>query len=344
MVNNFDKDQTTSDPIATRAQELEELAEKQAGTSALQKIVQKHLSLVEEIRDKFPLDGIELLSDHLANHRSIVGSVNNEVGKLREKIRVVVEEVAAAVENRKYKASEEAIAKMSLGFKERARVNSLLSADKDRLISCQSINTAIEIFSELNKLIKQQIEDSTKTGDRQRERNLLLFNAILVYELTDFLIKYIGSFEARGIEIIYNTYNESMEKNAELKAKLELIRQQAQSENINSASRMSTLADVAMREKAIELVSAEWDRYMDQIDKTQQEISLLQNTNIPTLELIRLNAESQIDAIEVISVLQIVNRSLGALQQAQETLEGMELVSLSEERVYRLLGIDDRTS
>lgn len=344
MLHDFDEDQAPYDSVNARARKLEEIAEIRAGTSAIQKIVQKHLSLVKEVRAKFPLDGVDLLSSNLKEKNNIVGDVSAEVGRLSDKVKVVIEEVASTIESGNYKPSEESIKNMSLGFNERERANKLLAADKDRLISCQSLNVAIEIFSELNQVIKQQIEDSEKAGDIQKERNLLLCNAILIYELTDFLINYIKNFRVKGIDVVKKTYNESQQRIATIKAELEELKQMAQADNVNPMTRDSTLADVAMREKAIELVCIEWDKYMDQVQGTQEDINKLSKSNIPTLNVIRANAKSQINVLELVAVLQIVNNSLGALQQALETLEGMDLVSLSQERVCRLLGIDKSSS
>lgn len=164
----------TAEVIQVRADQLAEMAEKQAGTTAIQKIVQKHLTQIETIRAQFPLDNIDLITTNISSKRGIIGAVSDEIGRLHEKIKIILEAVASGIENRKYKTAEEAVQDMELGFNERQQATELMEADKTRLISCQSLNVTMEIFAKLNKLIEQQIEESKTLGDPKKEGNLLL--------------------------------------------------------------------------------------------------------------------------------------------------------------------------
>lgn len=332
--------------IRARAKELEEQAEKQAGVAAVAKIVQKHLDHINDLRNRFPLDNVDLLCvnivDKLVDIKTrgewIDDAVSAEVSALHERVRVIIEDVAATIENIRYQSSEEAISSMPLSFNERKKANALLSADKERLVSCQSLNIAVEMFSELNQLVKRQIEESERKGEVTRETNLLFGNAVLVYELTDFVIKYIEQFEVQGVGEITKLHAESKRRNAEIIAELEELRSMAQAEGVSQAARDFTLAEIAARSQAIELVDAEWDKYIQHNQKLQQEVDSVIG-NLPTLRLIRASSKSQLNVLEAVKVLQIVNNSLVTLQDALKTLENMELVSLSPDRVQRLLGI-----
>lgn len=331
----------SNSPTDSRAQELEEIAEKKAGTSAIGKVLQKHLSQVEDLRSKFPLDNIDLLSGNITYKRSIIGDVCDEVSALHDKVRVIIEEVASTIENRRYRPSEDAISNMPITFNEREKANDLLVADKKRLVSCQSLNIAIEMFSELNQLIKQEIEESERVKDSRKEANLLFGNAILVYELTDFVISYIEHFKVEGVSEISELHDQAKNRNAEIQDELVELRHLAQEEGVNKSTREATLSEVVTREKAIEIVNSEWDKYMQHNQNLEKEISSI-TTNLPTLRVIRASAKSQLNVLEAVKVLQIVNNSLVTLQDALKTLEGLELVSLSPDRVRRLLGMGNR--
>jgi hypothetical protein len=330
-----------NDTPNARAAQLEELAEKQAGISAVQNIVDKHLGRVMQIREHFPLENIDLLSTTVNRKRGVIGAVADDIAELHGKIRMVIAEVAKAIEDGNYKASEQAIGKLPLGYNDRAKANALIAADKQLLVSFQSLNIAVEIFVDLNKTIVKKLSDVGGPAAPELERNLLLANAILVYELTDFVIGYVEHFELEGVKEIERLRSETKKRLGELRKEHEKVKRDALAKEVEPGVREGTLEDVKAGEETIRLIEQEWDKLVERNGKIKEGVEEV-STNLPTLRLVRDNAKRQINLLEAITVLQIVKRNLANIQTALQALKRLELVSLSPDRVRRLLGIDSQ--
>jgi hypothetical protein len=60
---------------------------------------------------------------------------------------------------------------------------------------------------------------------------------------------------------------------------------------------------------------------------------------IPNLELIRDNAKNQLNVLQLVAMVSILKKDLFQFKTALVKLEEMKLVSLSPDRVRRLIGI-----
>src|SRR5690606_1225024 len=97
----------------------------------------------------------------------------------------IIEQVAANIEARKYQTVESEISEMRLSVNERSRVTALIGAEKRLQTSYGSLKTTVDVLTHMNDMILRRIAASERSGDRATERNLVLANAILVYELTN---------------------------------------------------------------------------------------------------------------------------------------------------------------
>ncbi|NJN92819.1 MAG: hypothetical protein HC875_01370 [Anaerolineales bacterium] len=316
-------------------EELIEKAERQAGNQAISQVVDKHLAQVMGIRSQYPISNFDLLSANIVNVSQIPEKLRIETGRLQNKIRIIIEEVASRIEERKYRSSEQAIESMPLAYVDRIKARELVQADKQIHVSYQALKTTVEFFADLNQMIIDKIEKSPSAAS---ETNLVLGNAILVYELTDFLIGFIEDFRVRGVEEILKLYQETQIKTKEFRHKEEALRRKAEAEEIDAAVREQTLGDIGNRERSIKLLEEEWEDYIKTIKSLQNEVGVV-HKKLPTLELIRENAKTQIELIQAVAMLQILKQNIGALEGAILTLEKIKLITLSPTRVRRLLGI-----
>ncbi|HEY9402504.1 MAG TPA: hypothetical protein VIQ24_07405, partial [Pyrinomonadaceae bacterium] len=145
-----------------RPEDLVEEAEREAASQAIDMVVEKHITQVMDIREQYPLNDRDLFTSNITKFTDIPQSVRQDVGSLRQKLRSIIEKVAARIEDRKYKSSEEAIGDMKLAYNEREQVNALIKSDKKVHVSYQSLRIAVESFSEFNKLIIKRLEESEK--------------------------------------------------------------------------------------------------------------------------------------------------------------------------------------
>ncbi len=321
-----------------RPDDSRELAERNAGETAIVQIVDRHLGLLMNVRDHYPINDIDLLTANVGNFRGLPKQIRQEIELLQQKMRLVIEEMARRIEDRKYASYEQAIQQLDLGYNERTKVNGLVSADKKIHISYQSLLVAVETFSHLNKSIIKTIEDSARSGDVQLERKMVLRNAILVYELTDFIIQYIETFHVQGIDDLTGLYRQELERFDKLRGELNTLRKRAQKGDIEPAVREQTLLQIQEREKSIDLMVEEWQDYLKSLGNAETEVTGI-SKKLPTLRLIRDNAKSQLNMLEAVAVMQIVHRNLAALDASILTIEKLELASLSPDRVKRFIGL-----
>jgi len=319
----------------SKPEELLETAEKEAGKEAMQMLVDKHLDNLMALREQMPIEDIDLLSSNIASNKRVDKAVKDHITSLHAKMRKLVETVAQRIENQKYKSSEEVIEGIrSMKMKERAV--KLLSADKLTHVSCQSLKVAVELFFELNKQIVARLESST-IADPAEETKLLLGNALLVYELTDFAIGFLEGFRLNGIEEIEDIYKEMQRTISVLREEAKSLRKKAESPDIDENLKDQVIRDITNRDEAVEVLEKEWTSYIQTVRSDEGEVGVVKK-KIPSLRLIRDNARAQIDTLAAVSVLKIVQSNIRAIEATVIQLEKIQLASLSADRVKRLLG------
>jgi hypothetical protein len=324
-----------SDTASFTPEDLIEKAEREAGNQAIGQIVDKHMKDVMGIRSQYPVNDQALLSAYIINNRDIPEEVRNRVGQLHDKIRIIIQEVASHIEERKYQTAEESVKIMRISYADRQRAHELIHADKKVHISYQALKTTVEFFADLNQVIINKIE---RAGSIQSETELILGNAILVYELTDFLMDYLERFTVQGVNDVLKLHEETKQKLAELRHQQKELEDKLQTLLIEEAVKEQTLSDIKTREMSIEALAQEWEMYVESIRSLQGEVGKIQG-KLPTLEIIRENAKVQINLIQIVAMLQILKQNIGTMKSTIFTLENIKLISLSPNRVRRLLGI-----
>ena len=321
----------------TKAAELLEIAEKQAGTEAMQMLTDKHLDNLLVLREQLSINDIDLVSSSIANNKRIDRAVKEQIISLHSKMAALIQEVANRIETEKYLSAEAAIDGMRLSMAQREKVTSLVAADKKLHVSCQSLKVAVEVFCDLNKQVVSRLEIDGKMNPGE-ERKLVLGNALLVYELTDFSIRFIESFKLQGIQEIEGIHKDMQRTISSLREEQKALRKQADSTEIEAFLREQVQKDIQHREESITVLEQEWESYMSTVRGLEGEIGYV-SKKLPSLRLIRDNAKAQINTLAAVAVLQIVQSNIRAIEGAVLQLEQLQLASLSADRVKRLLGI-----
>jgi len=321
----------------TRAEELLEIAEKEAGSEAIEVLTGNHLESILALREKFSINDIDLFAHSIAGNKRIDHAVRDRIASLHAKMGAVIREVANRIEREKYLTAEQAIGSMKLSLAQRERVTSLVQADKRLHVSCQSLKVAVEIFCKLNKNIVSRLEGDQPVTPAD-EHKYVLGNALLVFELTDFSIRFIEAFQLEGIKEIETIHREMQRTINELRNEQKSLRKQSGAPNIEDFLREQVQRDIQNREESIGVLEQEWESYMETVRSLQGEIGEI-NKKLPSLRLIRDNAKAQINTLAAVAVLQIVQSNIRTIEGAALQLEQLQLASLSADRVKRLLGI-----
>lgn len=321
--------------------ELIERANKESAKVAGLQVAKEHIDLFMKIRSEFKVGNDELLlSSSIHGVSNIPDQIRQQIADLQAKFGKIINAVAVHIEEKKYESAESAIADMHsrgrVSGSQGSIMQKLIDADKTLHISCQSLKVTVDFFADLNDHIVQELENCT---DSDQEYRLVLGNAILIYELSDYVIRYLKSFKTRGISDIQVVKNEIDKKMDKVNSEIKELREKAQRDEIFPKLKENILSNVSEREKAVKIMADAWTEYLEEIKTLSDETSDFTGKWLPNLELIRDDARNQISALDVLTIVKVLRSNLMDLESAVKSLKDIPLVSLSPDRVRRLLGI-----
>jgi hypothetical protein len=311
-----------------------EQAHHHAGVRVVAKVMDRHIDKVLAIRERQHLDDTDLLSTGNGKSRDVPREVRDEVQRLQQDMREIIEQIARRIEDNNYRDAEQAIRSMPMAYSERERATSLVEADKRMHISYQALRITVEYFSELNEGVLQRI-DSERSPDR--EANMMLGNAIMIFELTEFVIRYVNQFRLDGEDDLNRLHRETTERIGLLREQQRALETRALNTDIEAAVRAQTLDDIRARADAVDELEREWDKYLDEVAAVRSMIGHV-HSKVPTLEVIRDNARIQIGVMQLVAMLQFLKLNAEAVKGTIDTLKGFRLAPLSPTRVRRLIG------
>jgi hypothetical protein len=302
------------------------------GLRAVGQLLEQHVGKVLSIRSRYDLNDVDLLSGNIARERDIPRQVRDEVTGLHERIRMIIEQIASQIEQGRYEEVEQAVAGLN-GFAERERAQRLIQADKQVQVAYDALRLTVEYFSELNQSVLARIERET-SADKQS--TMMFGNAVMIHELTDFVIGYIEAFSV----------STDLEKfQAEAKKRIQHTRdqQKALAEMVGNADvepivRDQTLEDIRSREAAFDELEQEWDKYLAEVRQLRVKVDEVRG-KVPTLAIIRENARIQIMTLQLVAMLRFLKQNSDSIKGAVDTLQGFRLAPLSSTRVRRLIGV-----
>jgi DNA repair exonuclease SbcCD ATPase subunit len=175
----------------------------------------------------------------------------------------------------------------------------------------------------------------------------VLGNVLLIYELANYLINFLENFKLAGIDDILQLSQKETEKiNAAVQA-LQRLKLDAESPEIDPKIKEQVITNLNDREKSLESFKEEWDKYTAGITDVQSRVGTLKD-KIPTLKLIRDNAQNQLDFFEIMKIFGImmvaeaVRKNLDTLEIVTLPLEEIELISFPPHKVHALMGLSQK--
>jgi len=316
-----------------------EQVEKEAAGNALENILDRHINAIIEIRRTQPIDNVDLVNANVTSKINIPETIRKDVANLQDRIRRLIDLAAERIEERHYESIEQVLADTDMGFNERQRVQKFVATDKKFAISCQSVRVCMELFSEFNTRILDKVTHAGVSGDTRTEKTMILGNAVLVYELADFLSGYIETFRIQGLDEFEKIHREMQGFSQKVRGQIEETRKEASEPGIDEALRKSILASAEGQENLIAAIDEEWVKFMAGLENAKQQVTTV-SQKLPSIRLIKKNAYNQLSVLQAAEVVNIVKGNITALNAAKVALEKIELAPLPEERIRRLLGIN----
>ncbi len=198
-----------------------------------------------------------------------------------------------------FSATEKVIAEMDLAHVDRDKAQALLLADKKLRISYQTLKATVEYSKEINEFLRDRMN---RAKFRRAESHLVTGNAILVYELTDYVIKFIEGFSIDGYAELLQLHTATQKKIKDLRQRQKQLESNVKQGNIDSKVRIQTLENIRLREESIKVLEREWKDYTDSVEVLKSDLGKVR-LKIPTLHVIRNDAEIQIGTLQEVEIL-----------------------------------------
>ncbi len=319
---------------ATQVDPVEQLM-KFTGLCAIGEALEAHVGHVHAIRTRYSVEDVDLLTANVGGQVDIPAVERAQLAQLHLRIRQVIESIALQMEDSRYRGVEHAVTELPTGLAERNRAVRLVRAEKSLHSSYESLRLTVEFLGELNRSILARIEIEESP---ERLSAMMFGNAVLIYELADFVIGYVRAFALdNGLEPMH----------AEAIQRLRVARDTQQAlltrlesdDTIDASVRDDTLADIRNRDNAINELEREWDEYLGDVATMEQTVADVRR-RLPTLEVIRENARIQIMTLQLFALLRFLKQNDRSIQGAVNTLAGFQLAPLTPTRVSRLLGME----
>jgi len=323
--------------------ELIEL-EKNAGYQAVLTYLQDYTKKVRDIQEKYAFSNKDIMNPRLIDNSKLSFEEAATLAELSRKLDNIINEVAERVEKHRVVSYDDYTKRYELNAYDRLRVNSLVSSVRDINKSIQKIKFSVETFSRCNKFIINQLDECVKKGDFAQSKMFVLGNILLIYELANYLINFLEKFKLDGISDIFQLSQKEIEKIGTTMIALQKLKLDADSPEIDAKVKNQVISNLNDREKSLESFKEEWDKYIAGIDDVQLKVGSLKD-KIPTLKLIRDNAQNQLDFFEIMKIFGImmvaeaVRNNLDSLEIVTLPLDEIELISLPPHRVHTLIGL-----
>ncbi|MGF6872210.1 hypothetical protein [Paraburkholderia sp. MM5477-R1] len=296
-----------------------------------------------ELGQKVALRNIDLFSSSLLANRDVHQTVKTAIRERSENIRKIIAATAYFIEEQKIKSVDEAMKRAgeALQAYDRQRLANLASAQKSINLSYSTLSAIVEIFKRANTAVIEEINllgNADNDAKRVEKTKLYLKNAIIMYELSSFVIDYLSSFGLAGVEDLKHIRQEVM---ADIeKGRVDDAELGRQLSGVSEVIRKMTQDEIAQREMFREKVIQKWSEIMDRIDGQIGKAGNIKGF-INDLKAIRDNMRGRIDMLNIVATTTLVQSSINSIDALATGLQGWELPPLDVTTARELLAMGE---
>lgn len=303
--------------------------------SHLDKNYEQHRAMQENLE----LESKYAISNYLVRLNAIPMKTKEEIIQKKLKIKSLIFDVANGIENDRFEEVNMKNGDFSYDSTHtKNRSETILNAQKEIYISYTSLKSAFDIFTLVNKELLDEIKRSKGKVSKKSELDLYVKNAILVYELADIICLVLDEFEIKGLDKLKEIHEETLENIGRQRKKDSKLKQDTLSRNASETIRDDTLASIKSREETRGILVDYWQNLMERMNaiRSTSEKIVARKTDF---EIIRTNAEIQLEHITDLKVAQMIGSAIKAMEGFSE-IKGISLAPLEIDDVHRLLGIE----
>lgn len=306
------------------------------GAAALESQLEDAVSYAMQLQGNRSLRNVEVLGTALTRNRSLPAQIKKQVQTYRENLHKILLGIASYMEDDKFSAVDEAVGSLELSQYDQSRLLKLFKAQKDISFSYQTLSVAIEVFTSVNESLLNKISQSKPGTDQVGHTRLLLQNAILVYELTDFVSQFIEEFGLAGVDEVRSIQKDVFDDIERNRSDDERLMNKLEAASQDETRRM-VLRDIQNREEVRDVVKAKWNEFNEKIESMDEGVHSAKRI-ATDLEIIRDNARNQIETLQLIATTQIMESNLEIVKNLSH-IKNFALAPLTPEDAFSLLGI-----
>ena len=194
----------------------------------------------------------------------------------------------------------------------------------------------MDYFSKANSMIVE----NARIGSPGNQIDWMFVNAVMVYEMADYVIDFIEKFTPNGIRELQGLHHEALDRLQILRADSARQVEYVNSNDVSQGVRKSTVDEARRRSERLDVIEREWSNYMARAERTYGQVNEVRR-RLPDLKAIKENARLQIAELQEISLLRYLQESLASIQETIDALAGFELVPLTVTQVETLIGAQE---
>jgi|LakMenE01Jun11ns_1017448.scaffolds.fasta_scaffold9852726_1 hypothetical protein len=320
------------DFLAQGSQLLEELLGNQA---EYQTGLKRDPSLIDAIQSN-----TDILSDSIASNSKLSKPIKQKTQGFRQGVREYILMTAALIEKGKFEDVDQVVSSIQAGENEKRKIELLLNGYKKLSFSMETIRVTVDFFSIANKNIVDQVGLVSRTSPEFPD--LMLKNAILIYELTGFLIEYLENFGISGIEDIERVRKDVQNQLSQTEKAIEEIESDPSLE-ADPDLKTQVLANNAERKAILGIIRQKWASFEGGITKNKESIDSTITKLVPNLKIRQKDARIQVMTLELVQLTRAFQSNI-ALAETFADLKKLELAPLTADDVRQLLGLETARS
>lgn len=305
------------------------------GAELVEKELMQQVDMVVALRQEIEIRDTDLIGNSLVINKSLHQNIKDRTEENRKNVRKLIAATAYYIESEKKKSINGAPLKADLSKFHKSRLTELINAQGELSLSYSTLVTVIEFYKEINKSILNQLR-TIQTGSTASKEIAFLKNAILIYELTDFVIKSIEKFQVGGIDEIYQIRTKIFDEIKEGEKDDEIIA--ANAKQVSSAQEKSILEEIKSRGMFREKIKKKWYDILEKIDGQKEKVNESKQFLNP-LKLTRDNAKARIGVLNLAQTTRLVSDAVDSVDALATGIADWELPPIDERTACELLNL-----
>lgn len=306
--------------------------EEMLGTQADYQISLKY---EEELADVIQSD-LNILSDEVSSNSKLSIPIRQKIESYRQEAKKYILLTSALIEKQKFEDFDEIASDIRAGESEKQKIELLFQGYRELSFSIETVKVAVDFFSMINKSIVDKVSSVSRTSPEYSD--LMLKNAILVYEFTSFLIQYLEDFGIGGIDNIEQVKTDVEDKLKKAEDACKELEEDQYLDNDLEYKEQVRLKN-AERRKIYNLVRQKWTSFENGINEGRKTTEAAVIQLLPNLKVRQKDAKIQLMTLEIVKLTSAFQSNVDLANKFAD-VKRLELAPLTAEDVRELFGID----